>query len=125
MTTAERLRQTVHVSEDGAVTHGISVPHTGANIRGDTRFRAWVPRTARTSLFRHNAGIPGDVWVGDRRTDILGATGPHNCENHLPTSERVEHQSLAQARSVRQWAQQEHPGNRNAPSALLYWEEAK
>jgi hypothetical protein len=82
-TTAQRLRQTVRVTADGVVEYGVSVPHRAANIHGDTRYTASTPHSAKASQYRHNAGIPNDAWIGDRKTNILGVTLPHDCANHL------------------------------------------
>jgi hypothetical protein len=59
------------------------VPHRAANVRSDTRVVAAPHRSARKAEFRHSAGVPADVWVGNRRTDILNVTIPHDCERHL------------------------------------------
>lgn len=75
------MSQPFRVSATGEVTllPVGGVPHTGA-----ARLVASLPHSAKSPSFRHNPGVPADVWVGDRKTDILGATVPHNCANHLP-----------------------------------------
>lgn len=88
---ATALSQTVRVGADGAIERGIIVPHEAANIRGDTHWFASTPRRAHTEHFRGHDGFPGDTWVpdksapfGERKTDILAVTAPHDCANHLP-----------------------------------------
>lgn len=68
--TADRLRQTVHVSETGVVTHGVVVPHEATNITGDFRLVATPPRVSRTRRFAPG-GIPKGV--------DLSITLPHPC----------------------------------------------
>lgn len=105
--TAALLRQTVRVLADGTVIRGIGVPDMAINYgqRGD---HATTDHTAPANMragilcsmnvhhgkpehFRHNAGVPANAYVDDprakygmRRTDILGATLPHDCSKHLP-----------------------------------------
>lgn len=80
---AAALRQTVRVGADGTVTRGIDVPHEASNIRGDTRVFASHPKRAALSTFRGHDGVPKDMWLGDRKTNILAVTLPHDCDNHL------------------------------------------
>lgn len=80
------LSGTIRVHVDGTIVRGIKVPHKAANLRGrdtETRYVAAPPRRARTQLFRRDGGVPADVWIGDRRTDILGVTMPHDCGSHI------------------------------------------
>jgi hypothetical protein len=92
------LHNPFRVAVDGTVTVGVKVAEA-------TRNRPWcsqeghpdrglhthayppnTPPTAHGNRHRYNAGIPRDLWLGDRRTDILGVTHPHDCANHLPES---------------------------------------
>lgn len=72
------MNQPFRVAVDGTITLGIVVPpRTGARLVAAATVRA------RGGLFRRNSGVPADVWLGHRQTDILGATLPHDCGNHL------------------------------------------
>jgi hypothetical protein len=81
---AAALRQTVHVAADGTVTRGAAVAWTHTR-----RILAATERHAKAKAYRgrSNDNIPADIMVGDRKTDILGTTAPHDCENHLRADE--------------------------------------
>ncbi len=100
MTSAEMLRQTVRVDEHGVVTRGIEVPHRAANIRDGSRVVAATPHHAKAEHFRHNAGVPQDVYLpSGRRTDILGTTVPHDCRNHIVAFESNDDRTAREERA--------------------------
>jgi hypothetical protein len=73
------LHDTVRVGVNGAVTHGIRVPHRAANVVGDSRIVATPPRSGRSRRFAPS-GIPAGV------------------DQHLPCTER----NCATCRSIDQ-----------------------
>jgi hypothetical protein len=79
MLASEDRAATIRVAADGSIERGIEVPHPDTMRRGIGD----VPH-AKRSYYRHNAGIPDDVYTPDgRRTNIRGATCPHDCRRHL------------------------------------------